>query len=65
MGDGEVYLELFPILIIGGLAFPITAGIGEKSGAKNDRKGNRNDLRGSVGSLRGIRQFDGALDLVE
>ena len=35
MGDGEVYLELVPILFIGGSAFPIAAGIGKKAGTKN------------------------------
>ena len=35
MGDGEVHLELGPSLFIGGSAFPIAAGIGEKAGTKN------------------------------
>ena len=65
MGNGEVYLELVPSLIIGGSAFPIAAGIREKGGAKNERRGNHNDLRWSVGSLCGICQFDGVLDLAE
>ena len=38
MGDGEVYLELVPSLIIGVSAFPVAAGTGKRPVRKTSLK---------------------------
>ena len=65
MGQGEVCLEICPILVGVVLALPGFATVQEHAGCEEELKGGGDDLGGGLGSISGGGIVEGVFDLVE
>ena len=65
MGQGEVRLEICPILVVVRLALPGFAIFQEHASCEEELKGSSNDLGGVIGSIAGGGIVEGIFELVE